>query len=278
MAAHAKRFVPDAALRAVNTCTQAMGGMGLLRPYGLDRLSRLAQMLKIVDGTTEIQRRRHRPRPKKAGGHPTRTTHPRPRQITTPPSPSVGFLLKKVIMSGGLFNKGKYKMSSSLGQIISGIFPAFRLTSRSQRNHSHNSRPRLSAISTGRLPLEKIRPRPRRPRHRSGILSLPAQFQPRMAGIDHPRRRFRPTRTNAMDWPRRPPLRMANNRRKPVRNRQHTATDHRRRRWRPPLRNRHATKRQLPLRLRRRRRPRKRRPPHLTPLLHHRRPHRRRPH
>jgi alkylation response protein AidB-like acyl-CoA dehydrogenase len=56
MAAHAKRFVPDAALRAVNTCTQAMGGMGLLRPYGLDRLSRLAQMLKIVDGTTEIQR------------------------------------------------------------------------------------------------------------------------------------------------------------------------------------------------------------------------------
>jgi len=56
MAAHAKRFVPDAALRAANTCTQALGGMGLLRPYGLDRLSRLAQMLKVVDGTTEIQR------------------------------------------------------------------------------------------------------------------------------------------------------------------------------------------------------------------------------
>ena len=56
LAAHAKRFVPDAALRAANTCTQVLGGMGLLKPYGLDRLSRLAQMLKIVDGTTEIQR------------------------------------------------------------------------------------------------------------------------------------------------------------------------------------------------------------------------------
>ena len=56
LAAHAKRFVPDAALRAANVCTQALGGMGLLHPYGLDRLSRLAQMLRIVDGTTEIQR------------------------------------------------------------------------------------------------------------------------------------------------------------------------------------------------------------------------------
>jgi alkylation response protein AidB-like acyl-CoA dehydrogenase len=56
MAAHAKRFVPDAALRAAHTCTQALGGMGLLESYGLDRLSRLAQMLKIVDGTTEVCR------------------------------------------------------------------------------------------------------------------------------------------------------------------------------------------------------------------------------
>jgi hypothetical protein len=56
MAAHAKRFVPDAAVRAANTCTQAMGGMGLLSSYGLDRLSRLSQMLRIVDGTTEISR------------------------------------------------------------------------------------------------------------------------------------------------------------------------------------------------------------------------------
>lgn len=56
MAAHAKRFVPDAAVKAANTCTQALGGMGLLQPYGLDRLSRLSQMLRIVDGTTEISR------------------------------------------------------------------------------------------------------------------------------------------------------------------------------------------------------------------------------
>ncbi|SLN41630.1 Acyl-CoA dehydrogenase [Roseovarius litorisediminis] len=56
MAAHAKRFVPDAAVKAANTCTQVLGGMGLLKPYGMDRLSRLAQMLRIVDGTTEISR------------------------------------------------------------------------------------------------------------------------------------------------------------------------------------------------------------------------------
>lgn len=56
MAAHAKRFVPDAAVKAANTCTQVLGGMGLLQDYGLDRLSRLAQMLRIVDGTTEISR------------------------------------------------------------------------------------------------------------------------------------------------------------------------------------------------------------------------------
>jgi hypothetical protein len=56
MAAHAKRFVPDAAVKAANICTQAMGGMGLLTSYGLDRLSRLAQMLRIVDGTTEVSR------------------------------------------------------------------------------------------------------------------------------------------------------------------------------------------------------------------------------
>lgn len=56
LAAKAKLFVPDAALKAANICTQVLGGMGLLQEYGLDRLSRLAQMLKIVDGSTEIQR------------------------------------------------------------------------------------------------------------------------------------------------------------------------------------------------------------------------------
>jgi alkylation response protein AidB-like acyl-CoA dehydrogenase len=56
MAAHAKRFVPDAALKAANACTQAMGGRGLIAISGMDRLCRLAQMLRIVDGTTEICR------------------------------------------------------------------------------------------------------------------------------------------------------------------------------------------------------------------------------
>ena len=56
MAAHAKSFVPDAALEAANVCTQVLGGSGLLGDYGLDRLSRLAQMLRIVDGTTEISK------------------------------------------------------------------------------------------------------------------------------------------------------------------------------------------------------------------------------
>lgn len=55
MAAHAKRFVPDAAVKAANVCTQVLGGAGLFQ-YGLDRLSRLSQMLRIVDGTTEISR------------------------------------------------------------------------------------------------------------------------------------------------------------------------------------------------------------------------------
>ncbi len=56
LAAHAKRFVPDAAVKAANICTQAMGGMGLLSSYGMDRLSRLSQMLRIVDGSTEVSR------------------------------------------------------------------------------------------------------------------------------------------------------------------------------------------------------------------------------
>jgi alkylation response protein AidB-like acyl-CoA dehydrogenase len=56
MAAHAKRFAPDAAVKAASTCAQALGGMGLVSSYGLDRLARVAQMLRIVDGTTEIAR------------------------------------------------------------------------------------------------------------------------------------------------------------------------------------------------------------------------------
>ena len=56
MAAHAKRFAPDAAVRASGACMQAMGGYGLLKPWGVERLYRIAPVMKVVDGSTEIQR------------------------------------------------------------------------------------------------------------------------------------------------------------------------------------------------------------------------------
>jgi hypothetical protein len=55
-AAHAKRFVPDAAQRAAATSMQVLGAYGLLKPYAVERLYRIAPVMKIVDGTTEIQR------------------------------------------------------------------------------------------------------------------------------------------------------------------------------------------------------------------------------
>ncbi|MEM7117313.1 MAG: acyl-CoA dehydrogenase family protein [Chloroflexota bacterium] len=56
MAAHAKRFAPDAAVRASGACMQAMGGYGLLKPWAVEKLYRLAPVMKVVDGSTEIQR------------------------------------------------------------------------------------------------------------------------------------------------------------------------------------------------------------------------------
>ncbi|MEE9199224.1 MAG: acyl-CoA dehydrogenase family protein, partial [Dehalococcoidia bacterium] len=55
-AAHAKRFAPDAAVKATGTCMQVLGGYGLLAPYALERMYRIAPVMKVVDGTTEIQR------------------------------------------------------------------------------------------------------------------------------------------------------------------------------------------------------------------------------
>ncbi len=55
-AAHAKRFAPDAALRAAATCMQVLGGAGLLAPSAIERNYRIAPVMKMVDGTTEIQR------------------------------------------------------------------------------------------------------------------------------------------------------------------------------------------------------------------------------
>ena len=55
-AAHAKRFAPDAAQRAAAVCMQVLGGAGLLTPSAIERNYRIAPVMKMVDGTTEIQR------------------------------------------------------------------------------------------------------------------------------------------------------------------------------------------------------------------------------
>ncbi len=55
-AAHAKRFAPDAAQRATAACMQVLGGAGLLTPSAIERNYRIAPVMKMVDGTTEIQR------------------------------------------------------------------------------------------------------------------------------------------------------------------------------------------------------------------------------
>lgn len=57
LVAHAKLFAPDAALRAVSACSQAMGGAGLLAGSGLEKMLHMAQVFKVVDGTSEVQRK-----------------------------------------------------------------------------------------------------------------------------------------------------------------------------------------------------------------------------
>lgn len=54
--AHAKRFAPDAALRAAITCSEVLGAYGWLHDYPLARFIALAKMLQVVDGTSEVQR------------------------------------------------------------------------------------------------------------------------------------------------------------------------------------------------------------------------------
>jgi alkylation response protein AidB-like acyl-CoA dehydrogenase len=54
--AHAKRFCPDAALRAAIACSEALGAYGWLGDTPLPRFISLAKMLQVVDGTAEIQR------------------------------------------------------------------------------------------------------------------------------------------------------------------------------------------------------------------------------
>jgi alkylation response protein AidB-like acyl-CoA dehydrogenase len=54
--AHAKRFAPDAALRAAITCSEVLGAYGWLNDHPLARFIALAKMLQVVDGTAEVQR------------------------------------------------------------------------------------------------------------------------------------------------------------------------------------------------------------------------------
>jgi hypothetical protein len=54
--AHAKRFCPDAALRAAVVCSEALGAYGWLADTPLPRFIAYAKMLEVVDGTAEIQR------------------------------------------------------------------------------------------------------------------------------------------------------------------------------------------------------------------------------
>jgi hypothetical protein len=54
--AHAKRFGPDAALRAAIQCSETLGAYGWLHDHPLARFMALAKMLQVVDGSAEIQR------------------------------------------------------------------------------------------------------------------------------------------------------------------------------------------------------------------------------
>jgi alkylation response protein AidB-like acyl-CoA dehydrogenase len=54
--AHAKRFGPDASLRAAIQCSETLGAYGWLHDHPLARFVALAKMLQVVDGTAEIQR------------------------------------------------------------------------------------------------------------------------------------------------------------------------------------------------------------------------------
>ena len=55
-AAAAKRFASDAASRAADAALQRLGGYGLLKDYGVERIVRDLRVHQIVEGTNEIQR------------------------------------------------------------------------------------------------------------------------------------------------------------------------------------------------------------------------------
>jgi acyl-CoA dehydrogenase len=55
-AAYAKLFATEMLGRAADTAIQVHGGMGLTRELGLERIYRFARIMRIVEGTSEIQR------------------------------------------------------------------------------------------------------------------------------------------------------------------------------------------------------------------------------
>ena len=55
-AAYAKLYATEMVGRAADTAIQIHGGMGLTRELGLERIYRFVRILRIVEGTSEIQR------------------------------------------------------------------------------------------------------------------------------------------------------------------------------------------------------------------------------
>jgi alkylation response protein AidB-like acyl-CoA dehydrogenase len=55
-AAYSKLFATEMVGRAADTAIQVHGGMGLTRELGLERIYRFVRIMRIVEGTSEIQR------------------------------------------------------------------------------------------------------------------------------------------------------------------------------------------------------------------------------
>ena len=66
-AAIAKLYSTEAAVTATRVATQVFGGAGFIEETPIARFYRDAKILEIGEGTSEIQRLVHRPRPRPAG-------------------------------------------------------------------------------------------------------------------------------------------------------------------------------------------------------------------
>jgi len=56
LAAMAKTFASEAAMKTASKCVQIHGGYGYIRETGVERLMRDAKITQIYEGTSEIQR------------------------------------------------------------------------------------------------------------------------------------------------------------------------------------------------------------------------------